>query len=410
MTTEVFNEILCVPNRSKRVLLRAPVFTASGYGHHARQVASWLLKKHRTGEITLTIEALNWGNTPWIIDSEAYDGLIGELQQLCTTLEPQYDVSFQLQLPNEWDPKLADTNIGMTAGVESDKCNPAWVLACNRMSHVVVPSTHVRRTLEASGQLTVPISVIPESFPQSFLVPQQEQTEISRRLDELPTKTNFLVFGQITGDAKTDRKNTFNTIKLLCEIFAEDRDVGIILKTNMSRNTRIDRNITSSVVSNALSTFKRTTPVYLLHGNLSDTELMSLYCHPSVKALVSLTRGEGWGLPILEAAACDKPVIATDWSGHLDFMNQGKFIKIAYDLREIPRERVDNAIWIAGARWAEPRSDDFKMKIRKFRSSSAIPNQWAAELGKIIREKFNPGAVTAIYDRTFDYLFHAQKT
>lgn len=384
-----------------RVVLRAPVFTCSGYGIHARQIASWLLAAEKAGKISLTIQPVNWGNTPWYLDGSKLGGLVGELQQHCTAVTAAPDVSIQLQLPNEWDPKFAAVNIGITAAVESDRCNPAWVEACNRMTHVVVPSDHVRKTLEASGKVTVPLSVVPEAFPQEFLSYPLGITALSEKLDTLPTKFNFLVFGQLTGDAGNDRKNTYNTLRWLSETFAGDKDVGIILKTNSSRNTKIDRSITETSIKRALDSFRKPNhpPVYFLHGDMSSHELKSLYCHDSVKALVSLSRGEGWGLPILEAAACDMPVIATDWSGHLDFMSCGKFLKVNYDLKPIPQSRVDGQIWIAGTKWAEPREGDFKQKVAKFRIAPTVPKQWAVELGAAVREKFSPQTVLTTYDQ-----------
>lgn len=400
-TANALIEQLMKATHKPRVVLRAPVFTCSGYGIHARQIATWLLAAEKAGKISLTIQPVNWGNTPWYLDGSKLDGLVGEMQQHCTAVTSPPDVSIQLQLPNEWDPKFAAVNIGASAAVESDRCNPAWVEACNRMTHVVVPSDHVRKTLEASGKVTTQLSVIPEAFPQEFLSYPLVVTALSDKLDSLPTKFNFLVFGQLTGDVKNDRKNTYNTLRWLSETFAGDKDVGIILKTNSSRNTKIDRTVTEMTIKQAINSFRKPNhpPVYFLHGDVSSWELKSLYCHSSVKALVSLSRGEGWGLPLLEAAACNLPVIATDWSGHLDFMSQGKFLKVAYDLNQIPQSRVDGQIWMPGTKWAEPREADFKQKAAKFRVAPDMPKQWALELGTVVREKFSPQAVLTAYDQ-----------
>lgn len=384
--------------RRRKVFFLAPVFTASGYGEHSRQVASWLLQKHEAGEIELFINPLNWGVTSWHVDEKKFGGLVGKMQQRCIPPTGQADVSIQLQLPNEWNPTLAPVNIGITAAVETTICSPQWIEACNRMTHVIVPSEHIKRTLESSGKLTTKLSVIPESFPGAFLTDHVE-TKLTHRLNEIPTSFNFLIFGQLTGDDTGDRKNTYNTVKWLCEEFHKDKEVGIILKTNLGRNTRIDRLNTESVLKQTLSQLKSRCPVYLLHGDIDDSEIPSLYRHPKVKGLVSLTRGEGWGLPLLEAAACGLPVVSTDWSGHLDFMNLGKSIKIAYDLQEIPKSKIDGNVFVPGAKWAEPKQDDFKKKIAKFRDSARIPLEWARELAPTIKKEFSPRAIHNIYDR-----------
>ena len=138
--------------------------------------------------------------------------------------------------------------------------------------------------------------------------------------------------------------------------------------------------------------------IYLLHGNLHSGEIASLYKHEKVKCLLSLTRGEGFGLPLLEASACELPVIATNWSAHLDFLNCGKFIPIDYNLIKIPPERQDGRIFIEGTRWADPSEQDFKKKVVKFRNKYLLPQQWAKDLSKQVKERFSSAAIMNIYD------------
>ena len=120
-----------------KILLRAPVLTSSGYGVHSRQIFDWL---HKMENIDLTVECLNWGKTPWLLNENLENGLIGKIMKYSKKLEPPYDITFQVQLPDEWDPSLGKKNIGITAAVETDRCNPKWVSACNVMDEVVVPS------------------------------------------------------------------------------------------------------------------------------------------------------------------------------------------------------------------------------------------------------------------------------
>ena len=102
--------------------------------------------------------------------------------------------------------------------------------------------------------------------------------------------------------------------------------------------------------------------IYLLHGDLAEAEMHSVYNHEKVKCLISLSHGEGFGLPLLESAACGLPVMTTNWSAHLDFLNLGKFIPINYKLIDIPERKVDGRIFVENTKWAEPLEDDFKKK------------------------------------------------
>jgi len=380
----------------KKILLKGPVLTQSGYGVHARQVAKWLLSHP---EIDLEIHALPWGDTPWLINGNLEGGFIGQLLE--KTVDPSgrfYDVSVQLQLPNEWDTKFARKNIGITAGIETDRCNPEWVSSCNAMDLVIVPSHHAKASLTFYGNITTPIQVVPESF-SPVLLNSNTTTDID--VLQFSTPFNFLIFGQLTGNnPENDRKNIFYTVKWLCEAFKGDKDVGIIIKTNAGRNTSIDRKIITQTFTNLVRDVREGEypKIHLLHGDLSDHEVGSLYKHSSVKALVSLTRGEGYGLPILEASACGLPVIATGWSGHTEFLSLGKYIDVSYKLDVVHPSRVDGKLFVAGSKWAHPVEDDFKRKIVKFRNGSSIPKEWATSLQEKIVKTFSIEHVVKCYD------------
>lgn len=387
------------------VTLRAPVLTLSGYGTHSRQIGEWLLRLERANAIELYCDPLPWGSTTWITDVER-DPLSGELMKHCRKQPRQPDVSFQLQLPNEWDPEYASkVNVGISAAVETDKAPVDWVEACNKMDYVVFPSEHSKKSIVNAGWSPKPdrCLVIPESFPNALL------DEIDTAfLDPLPPFT-FFVFGQMTGqdNSKIDRKNLHNTLKWMLEEFAGDPEVGILIKTNQGRHTTFDayhtENIIKNIIKEVKSRVKKTLPeVHFVHGDLDDAAVTALYKHPHVKALVSATRGEGFGLPLLEAAACDLPVIATGWSAHTEFLNLGRYVDLPCVLQTIPKERVDNKIFVASAKWAEVSEDDFKRRVRKFRSSSSIPREWAKELGLKIRANFNQNAIAAKWNAIFE--------
>ena len=384
-----------------RVVVRAPLLSVSGYGQHSRQVFE-AVKKIPSADVFTQI--VQWGNTSWFIDAEAEDGLIGDIMKRSSDEQSGFDISFQIQLPDEWSPTLAKINVGITAAVETDVCNPVWVEKCNGMSAIIVPSLFTKGVLEKKGKINVPVYVVPEWY-----IPEIESSNINL---DLPVRTsfNFLIVSQLTAiDSSVDRKNITDTIGWICDTFKDDKDVGIILKTNSGRGTSIDKSFTKGSIQSILNQIRATSkvPVYLVHGNMTNDEISGLYRHKSVKALVSLTRGEGYGLPLLEAAASGLPVIATDWSAHTEFLNLGKWTKIDSTLTGIPDSRVDGRIFVKGSRWAQPSDASFRKKIRKFRDSSEVPKQWATDLKEKCRTNFSRSAILEKYEKVFQEILNA---
>jgi glycosyltransferase involved in cell wall biosynthesis len=381
-----------------RAVIRAPLLSVSGYGVHSRQIFSFLENSEMNFEIETQI--VNWGNTPWMIDSDLENGMIGRIMSRTAgeNTEPA-DVSIQVQLPDEWDSNLARVNIGVSAVVETDVCNPSWVESCNKMDAVIVPSDHAKRCLERSGELLVDVHVIPEWFFGEIL--DKRNDEFLETLD-IDTSFNFLIISQLTDQSPDlDRKNLMYTIKWICEEFRDDPEVGIILKTNHGRGTHIDRTLTSNIIRKVVSEV-RPGPfpkVHLIHGNLTPGEISSLYKKDSVKCLVNLTKGEGFGLPILEAAASNLPVIVTDWSAHTEFLSIGKFLKVDYDIISVPESKIDNRIFVPGAKWAMPKEESFKSRARKFRRKPAKVQEWAQDLGEKIRSEYSSASISKKYEK-----------
>jgi glycosyltransferase involved in cell wall biosynthesis len=378
-----------------KVVVRAPLLSISGYGQHSRQVFEAV---KQIPNVEIFTQIVQWGNTSWLINTESENGLVGEIMRKSSDLQSGFDVSFQVQLPDEWSDQLAKINVGVTAAVETDICNPSWIDGCNKMSAIIVPSKFTKGVLEKTGKVNPPIYVVPEWF-------MPEITDTASEIDlELRTPFNFLIVSQMTAaSSAVDRKNIIDTIKWICETFENDKDVGLIIKTNSGRGTTIDKQITAATLQNVIKQVRSSSnmPVYLLHGNMTNEEISSLYRHPKVKALVSLTRGEGYGLPLLEAAASGLPVIATDWSAHTEFLNVGKWGKIEYSLIPIADERVDGRIFVKGSRWAQPSETNFKKKIKKFRESSEVPKQWANELKPKCQALYSKEKILSIYEHVF---------
>ena len=376
----------------KNVVIRGPLMNSAGYGVHARQVFSYVRDKGHNIHSQVT----PWGICPFYIDKEYENGLLGDIIKSCTNDLPNFELSFQVQLPSEWDPNLASFNVGVTAGVETSKCSEEWVNCINKMDLVIVPSKHTKETIENSGNITTEIKVVPEYIQPAILEKKLEPMNLG-----LNTNFNFLMFGLITGQTPdTDRKNTFYGIKWLCDTFKNDPDVGVVIKTNLGRMSVIDRKDTLTVLRKLLKEVRvgEYPKFYLSHGMMTVEELSSFYRSPDLHALVSFTRGEGYGLPLLEAASSAMPVMVTGWSGHMDFLRNIKFSSFNYDLIDVHPDRIDNEIFVRGAKWAHPKEDEVKNKLLKIKKSYKIPAEWARKGARYINENFSQEEVYKKYD------------
>ena len=307
-----------------KVLVRGPALTRTGYGEHCRFVIRAL---RQVEDIDLHVLPVNWGQSSWVWENtEERDWLDSIIKKTAlyaqqTGGKPHYDISVQVTIPNEWQ-KMAPVNIGITAGIETTKVAPGWIQKANEMDKVITISEHSKKTF-----LETVYEGIDQRTGQKGFLRCLKPIEIVhypvKNFDSLPelslnlsTEFNFLTVAQWG-----PRKNLHSTIRWFVEEFIDNPDVGLIVKTFLKGGSVIDRYGIENELKNFLSNYEnRKCKIYFLHGDLEEEEMHSLYNHDSVKALISLTHGEGFGLPLFEAAYSGLPVVATDWSGHLDFL------------------------------------------------------------------------------------------
>lgn len=385
-----------------KVLVRGPALTRTGYGEHCRFILRAL--KSREDIFDIYLLPVNWGQSAWVWEDSEERSWIDELVKKTVEYQQQqgqYDISVQVTIPNEWQ-KMAPVNIGVTAGIETTKVAPIWLQKCNEMDKVVTISQHSKQAF-----LNTVYEGVDRRTGQKAVLKCNQDVEIVhypvKTHDNLPeldfdvsTKFNFLTVAQWG-----PRKNIHSTINWFIEEFIDNPDVGLIVKTFVKGGSILDKNAIEKELKKALSKYEnRECKVYLLHGDLTDEEMHSLYKNEKVNALVSLTHGEGFGLPLFEAAYSGLPVLATDWSGHLDFLykpvvdkkgkerNKPFFAKVDYDLQPIPQHAVWEGVLEKDSMWAFPQQGSYKMKLREVYKDYGRFKSKANKLQNWIHEEF----------------------
>ena len=385
-----------------KVILKGPVLTRSGYGEQARFALNAL--RSREDLFDIYIQPLQWGKTSWISEQTE------ERQFIDTTIEKtiafiqqggQFDMSLQVTIPNEFE-KMANVNIGYTAGIETTACSAEWLQKINEVVDQVIVVSSFSKTAFINSEYAgdnngVPVSLRLDKPISHVNYPVKEVDNLPDLGIELDYDFNFLAMAQWG-----PRKNLSNTLKWFVEEF-HDEEVGLVLKTNMAKNCLMDRELLVAQIKDNLSQNypDKKCKVYLLHGDMTEEEIHALYKHPQIRAKLALPHGEGFGLPLFEAAYSGLPVIATGWSGQMDFLTdeEGKehFYNVAFDIAPVPAEVVWDTVLIKESMWAYPRESSAKEQMRKCYEKNELNTEYAEELKeRFSKEKMNARFVELI--------------
>tara|TARA_R110002020_G_scaffold59538_2_gene162233 strand:+ start:1718 stop:2989 length:1272 start_codon:yes stop_codon:yes gene_type:complete len=362
----------------KKVIVRAPILTQSGYGEHAR----FTMRALRAYEEHFDIYAIpiEWGKLNWewqdTPERKWLDEIIEKTLQY-NAAGGTYDLSIQVTIPNEWE-KIAPINIGVTAGMETSAIAPEWIEKSQLVDRIITISEHSKTTYlntaydaqdPRTGQVfknfrcSTPVDIV------RYPVKKTHSLDLDLNLD--------YDFNFFTNAVWTPRKNLDNTIKWFVEEFV-DQEVGLVVKTNVMKNCLYDKYMVEGRLAGLLSKYPdRKCKVYLLHGYMKEEEMSSVFSHEKIKAYVCISHGEGFGLPVYEAAYHGIPVIAPEWSGYVDFMRvpikdkKGKekmrsaLSKVDYSILPVQREVVWKGVINEDMKWCFPDQGSYKMKLRE---------------------------------------------
>lgn len=369
----------------KLCVVSCPIDTQSGYGARSRDFVRSLISL-KEDKWDIKILGQRWGNTPWgVLDQEKDQDLIS---RLIPQMHRKPDIWVQITVPNEFQP-VGEVNIGVTAGIETTLCPAEWIQGCNRMDLVITSSNHSKKVFEninftetnEQGQptgknikLEKPVEVLFEGFDTKkygYIQPSDILPSINEAMSNIKENFAFLFVGHwLQGDIGEDRKNIGLTIKAFLEAFKNNPNPpALILKTSLGNNSVIDYSETKKRIHDikkyVLSNTSRPPNIYLIHGELTDEEMNHLYNHPKIKAHINLTKGEGFGRPLLEASLSQKPIIASNWSGHLDFLRPRNTVLVEGTLTKVHPSAIREEGIMQEAQWFSFYYDKAKSSMKE---------------------------------------------
>ena len=395
----------------KLMLICAPVSSRSGYGDHARDLVRGFLNLNK---FEVKIMDVPWGETPRnALDKELDKNIID-----CILPQPQMDrqpdVYVDIRIPNEFQ-QWGKFNIGITAGIETTAVSNNWIEQCNKMDLIIVPSEHSKNGFinalyekmqqlpdgnqQKVGELRMekPIEALFEGVDEDIFKPIDNSK--LQLVDDIKEDFAFLHVGLWgKGGYGEDRKDIAKLVKIFYESFANKKEQpALILKTNQATFSILDREECLKKIKQIKNKFPKDwnlPNIYLLHGSLSSEEMNKLYNHNKIKAFISLTHGEGFGRPLLEASMVGLPVITSAWSGQMDFLSQTDSILLGGELVKVPKSQHWKDIIIPESQWFNVNETQaYKAMNYCFENYNEVKEK-ALNLMKINRDKFTLNKMT----------------
>lgn len=258
-------------------------------------------------------------------------------------------------------PELVPTRGRMNVSVvfwELSRLPPAWRPVLQTLDLVLAPTRFV------GGLLDEALEGVPWLYyPQGFAVPEARPDR--QRWGFRPDEVTFLFSFDITSGFK--RKHPLAAVNAFHKAFPDGKGAALVLKVN---NKGLDA-AAAQVAAQLGRVIAQVPGVRILDESLPFPDLLSLYA--SADALVSLHRGEGLGLSLMEGMALGKPVLATAWSGNMDFMDESNSCLVPFTL--VPPEPGTFYHTVSAGldmRWAEPSEDAAALWMARLAASEPL--------------------------------------
>jgi len=343
--------------------------TYSGYGARSRDLVKAIIE---TDKYEVKLMSQRWGNTPFGFCKDNPEWTFLSSHNLPNNqLTKQPEIWMQITVPNEFQP-VGKFSIGCTAGIESTVAPGDWIEGINRMNLTLVSSEFSKKVLldskfekrnkqtnalEAHVQVEKPLEVLFEGANTDIYKVIESHQIKNIDLDSIKESFAYLFVGHwMEGDLGEDRKNVGLLVKAFYETFKnKPKKPALILKAAQVGASYVDRESILNKIKQVRKTVNSNDlpNIYLLHGEFSDEEINELYNHPKVKAMVSLTKGEGYGRPLLEFTLVKKPLICSGWSGQMDFLNS-EFTNLLGGTLTPVHPSTKNQFLIEGSQWFSP--------------------------------------------------------
>jgi glycosyltransferase involved in cell wall biosynthesis len=343
--------------------------TYSGYGARSRDLVKAIIE---TDKYEVKLMSQRWGNTPFGFCKDNPEWTFLSSHNLPNNqLTQQPEIWMQITVPNEFQP-VGKFSIGCTAGIESTVAPGDWIEGINRMNLTLVSSEFSKKvlldskfekrnkqtnTLESYVQIEKPLEVLFEGANTDIYKVIESHQIKNIDLDSIKESFAYLFVGHwMEGDLGEDRKNVGLLVKAFYETFKnKPKKPALILKAAQVGASYVDRESILNKIKQVRKTVNSNDlpNIYLLHGEFSDEEINELYNHSKVKAMVSLTKGEGYGRPLLEFTLVKKPLICSGWSGQMDFLNP-EFTSLLGGTLTPVHPSTKNQFLIEGSQWFSP--------------------------------------------------------